>query len=439
MVNLVKFYSTMFYPLLPPILKRKIRDKKALKMLRFARENSNFYKDFYKDTEVNSIDDFKNLPVLNKEILMENFDKIVTDKNVTLESVENYISDLSNIGKDYLDKYKVMTTSGTTFKPIVFLADRRYINAFFCDFALRSRTRYFPYTALATDNGFYCGNIMSRNGFNSSLFYFFDSMRSTNEIVDFLNKHKPRQLLVYPSTLLILANEQLSGRLHIHPKRICTSAENLTSELRTYFKKVFKCNIYSVYTSTETGHIGSDCRCGRMHFWEDNIYIEAVDKDNQPVADGELSDKILITNLNNRVMPLIRYEINDRVVIHREKCDCLSITPWLEIIGRSAVPVLTFKRETGDIAVSFNLIELGIDYLTVASVQAIQHGQYKLEIRISFFDNIDIDGKITRFKRQFEKLFAEQGLPDIEITVLNAPPIRDSKSSKAKKLIVLDN
>jgi phenylacetate-coenzyme A ligase PaaK-like adenylate-forming protein len=39
-----------------------------------------------------------------------------------------------------------------------------------------------------------------------------------------------------------------------------------------------------------------------------------VDEDNQPVAIGEPSAKVLVTNLYNYVQPLIRYELNDTFV-----------------------------------------------------------------------------------------------------------------------------
>ena len=50
--------------------------------------------------------------------------------------------------------------------------------------------------------------------------------------------------------------------------------------------------------------------------------LEPVDRDRRPVAAGVLSDTVLLTNLVNPTLPLIRYEITDRVRVIDEPCPC---------------------------------------------------------------------------------------------------------------------
>ena len=52
------------------------------------------------------------------------------------------------------------------------------------------------------------------------------------------------------------------------------------------------------------------------------MIVEPVDEDGRPVAPGERSAKIYVTNLFNRALPLIRYEITDEVTILTEPCPC---------------------------------------------------------------------------------------------------------------------
>ena len=65
------------------------------------------------------------------------------------------------------------------------------------------------------------------------------------------------------------------------------------------------------------------------------------DAQGNPVPDGKLADKYLLTNLYNLTQPLIRYEVTDRIILHREVCSCGNPSPWLEIEGRND-DVLTF-------------------------------------------------------------------------------------------------
>ena len=58
----------------------------------------------------------KPLPSPNQE-LMAHFNEWVTDPAVTIESVKEFVSDMSLIGQLYLGRYMVSTTSGSTGVP----------------------------------------------------------------------------------------------------------------------------------------------------------------------------------------------------------------------------------------------------------------------------------------------------------------------------------
>jgi hypothetical protein len=64
------------------------------------------------------------------------------------------------------------------------------------------------------------------------------------------------------------------------------------------------------------------CDLARTHLSDDLLLIEAIDESRRPVPPGERSAKILLTNLYNTTLPLIRYEITDEVTILDERCPC---------------------------------------------------------------------------------------------------------------------
>lgn len=72
----------------------------------------------------------------------------------------------------------------------------------------------------------------------------------------------------------------------------------------------------NAYAATEAPGIATDSleRVG-MHVWEESVVVEVVDDRNRPVPPGVPGSKVLLTNLVNHALPLIRYELSDSVVL----------------------------------------------------------------------------------------------------------------------------
>ncbi|MCQ2478617.1 MAG: hypothetical protein MJ091_05360, partial [Clostridia bacterium] len=143
MVNVITFIKVTAFPFLSANMQKRIRDRKLRKIISYAKNNSKFYAKLYKDIDIDNLDSLSKLPCIDKKTVMDNFDDIVTDKNVTLNKANEFISDLKNLDNSFLGKYKVMTTSGSTWKPVVFVADKHHIDAFFSASVHRMRTKYF--------------------------------------------------------------------------------------------------------------------------------------------------------------------------------------------------------------------------------------------------------------------------------------------------------
>ena len=124
----------------------------------------------------------------------------------------------------------------------------------------------------------------------------------------------------YASALGLLAQEQLEGRLNIHPSIVISSAEPLSPENRSLIQQAFGVPARNNYGCSEGGVMGYECDLGHMHINADWIIFEPVDAGHNPVPAGQLSDRTLITNLANRIMPIIRYELGDRVTLSPEIC-----------------------------------------------------------------------------------------------------------------------
>jgi len=130
------------------------------------------------------------------------------------------------------------------------------------------------------------------------------------------NAYQPEVLVGYPSMHALLAQKQLAGRLRITPSVIAYAGEVLTPDMRERILEAWAVEPASMYSTTEAGMIASNCTAGvGMHLWEDLSLVEVVDQQNRPVPPGVPGHHILLTNLVNRVQPLIRYQISDLVTL----------------------------------------------------------------------------------------------------------------------------
>lgn len=93
----------------------------------YARANSPYYGGLYRNLPERS-EDPALLPVTEKKRLMARFDDWVTERDVRIGSVRNFIEDPGLIGKRFLGKYTVATTSRTTGTPGTFLLDDRTLS-----------------------------------------------------------------------------------------------------------------------------------------------------------------------------------------------------------------------------------------------------------------------------------------------------------------------
>lgn len=174
-----------------------------------------------------------------------------------------------------------------------------------------------------------------------------------NDMRNFLNlinlKH-PNYIRGYAQSIYEMAKFAKRHNLDIvQQKKIISTATTLTEEMRDLIEEVFKCDVFNFYGSREVGPIAFECTAhDGMHILMDNNIVEVVDKNGRPTPPGCIGG-IIITNLNNYSMPLIRYKIGDMAVVDDNKtsCSCGCHYPKIKrIVGRT---VNVFKLKNGDL------------------------------------------------------------------------------------------
>jgi phenylacetate-coenzyme A ligase PaaK-like adenylate-forming protein len=153
-------------------------------------------------------------------------------------------------------------------------------------------------------------------------------------LVDALNDYQPAFLASYPTTLAMLANEQRAGRLRIAPACIWSGGECLAPSAASTIEQAFASGLINEYGASECMSLAYSCPAGWLHVNADWVVLEPVDRHYQATPAGESSHSVLVTNLANRVQPIIRYDLGDSILVKPDPCGCGSPLPALRAEGR---------------------------------------------------------------------------------------------------------
>jgi phenylacetate-CoA ligase len=155
---------------------------------------------------------------------------------------------------------------------------------------------------------------------------YLDAAHITEEKMRFfhtaLGKFRPKVIQAYARSLALFA-QYLKSRslLAYQPDAIITSAEALSSGDRTLIEEVFGCSVYNRYGCREFGVIASECgEHDGMHVMEEGLHVEVVCGSRPAYAKEPGS--ILVTDLLNLAMPMIRYRIGDMARSDGNVCRC---------------------------------------------------------------------------------------------------------------------
>jgi phenylacetate-CoA ligase len=156
---------------------------------------------------------------------------------------------------------------------------------------------------------------------------------SMSSFVELIMRRKPTILFGYASSIHSFAQFVQSKRLDITFNGIFSTAEVLFPDQRAFIEDVFQTKMFNRYGTRELGGIACECDAHTgLHVSMDNNYIEILDRNGQPLSPGEAGD-VVVTNLNNYGVPLIRYAVDDVGAWSLlDGCPCGRELPLLDII-----------------------------------------------------------------------------------------------------------
>ena len=146
----------------------------------------------------------------------------------------------------------------------------------------------------------------------------------------------PDILLTYPANLdALLTHMHYEGATPPRLREVRTISGTVTAALRERCQQVLGVPLTDLYSAQEVGVIALQCPdSGLLHVQSEHVLVEVLDEQGQPCREGEIG-QVVVTDLHNFAMPLIRYALRDWAEVG-PPCSCGRGLPTLRrVVGRS--------------------------------------------------------------------------------------------------------
>ena len=424
----------------------RLRDERLRALLRTAKARSPWHAKRLAGVDVDAVTgaDLSAIPTMTKTDVMEHWDEIVTDRRLTLELAEAHLERVASEGPAYLlGEYQVVTTGGSSGRRGVFVWDFEGWLGFGLSrerptFWLRRDAggdRDVRRAFVAAAHSTHPTALLPRTFAGSPQLGVGRSFPVTlpfAEIVEGLNRFQPTDLFAYPSMMRRLAGEMTRGRLSISPKELNCGAEPLLPDARAQIEAAFDRPVMNLYAAAEVGVIArSYPGSAGLHLNEDIAVYEPVAVDMRPVAAGTTAAKLLVTNVINHSMPLIRYELTDELTVLAEP----NPGPWTgrriaDIKGRAEG---TFVYD-GDLEIHLHLFRSALGRRPQIREYQVRQTGVGADIAVRTSAQLDTDA----LSRELVTALAKLGMDHPRVSVAEVEEIeRSGSTGKLRRFIPL--
>lgn len=233
----------------------------------------------------------------------------------------------------------------------------------------------------------------------------------------------PKLLQAYPTPLEIFATFLAAKNYKLNIPAVTCTAEPLYKRQSQLFEQVFGAKPYNWYGAREAGRIASECKeHNGMHINAYGVHLEIAQDDYGKKGYGS----IILTDLWNIGMPVLRYEIGDVGVMTDSPCACgCNLPRLLDMYGRVNDTFVNSKGQRIPGVWFPNQFVRSCD--EIKQMQVLQHSIKEFELLIVKADNFSYETE-QWLKDRLNEFMQEENL--IKITYVNEVP--KEKSGKVR-------
>ena len=420
-----------------------LQDKKLKRLLHYAYEHSAYYRNSFERAGITAeaIDStpLSAFPVIDKSVLMSQFEKIVTVPELTQAEIRSFDERETVGGKLFRGRYHIVHSSGSTGTPKYFVYDENAWNCMLPGIvrgALWNMTmpQILKFLAhgprivyIAATNGRYGGAMAVSDGVSGvgAKQMYLDINTPVEEWIQNIKEFQPNMIIGYPSAIKILAELVCKGSLSLKVSRIVTCGEPLGTGLRRYLEDVFGAEVINFYGASESLSMGVEGSPQEgMLLFDDMNVIE--------IQDGVM----YLTCLYNFAQPLIRYRLSDQLTLRAPDGDSrYPFTRATGLLGRNE-DILWFQDGSGRREFLHPLAVEGFCIQGLCDYQFRQISPDTFEMLAEVSDDTLRESVRVKILQQMKGILREKGLEYVQFYVEFVSEILPDSGTGKKRLIL---
>lgn len=399
---------------------RQYQLSKLKLLIDYARKKVPYYEDLFNkikfsSRDIHCLEDINKIPLLTKQIVREKWGQLIS--------------------RDF-NKFKVKKgkTGGTTGAPVIVYKDENNRT-----FTWASYYRWYEwmgvnyYDPVVT---FWGARTVLSQTFKNKIYSWlkdslqnnitFNSFAMTDEklslYASIIKKNKPALIKGYLSALILFANFVKKNNLEFESlKSISSTSETLLPHNRQFLEEVFNVPAYDQYGCGEVSAISYECSAHKgLHVNMEHVIFEILDENNNCLLNK--TGRVIATDLDNYVMPFIRFENGDMAILSDEICSCGVNQPLIKSIEGRSIDTVILKdgRKVHGVFFTDILYELNIFTDKIQRFQIYQETPGEIEFRIE--TKVKLEEPV---KRRIEKAF-KNFLSKVDIREMSNLPLDES-------------
>ncbi|ELX8377914.1 F390 synthetase-related protein [Providencia vermicola] len=363
-------------------------------------------------------------PIMNKQIMMDNFDRMNTAKLSSERLL--HCAQQSEKSRDFspkMGKYSVGLSSGTSGRRGLFVVSPQEQNIW-------SGSMLAKMLPLGLFNGERIALFLrANNNLYESVnnrwisLRFYDLYANFRQQLQTLESDQPT-IIVAPAQVLCAIAEAINNReIKLNVRNVISVAEVLQPHDKQLLQQCFS-HVGEIYQATE-GFLGCTCAQGTLHLNEAFLHIEPHWLDEQRFSP-------IITDFTRKTQPIVRYQLDDILVIRDTPCPCGDPQLAIERIEGRCDDQLLLPDHHGNVVTLFAdpVSRIIVNHLPVtADFRLTQQGCH-----------LDLQGECQAFElkqcqRSLEDYFIRQNVAIDQLTwTLRVDPISQPFAIKRRRI-----